>query len=99
EEIASMARTLGYAYVAITDHSRSRPLGLDEVGLRKHVAKIRALDRKLGGRPHLLAGIEVDILADGSLDLPLDLLASLDCVVASVHSHFRQPREVMTERL
>lgn len=99
EEVAAMARSLGYAYLAITDHSRSRPLGLDEAALRKHVARIRALDRKLGGRPHLLAGIEVDILADGTLDLPLDLLATLDCVVASVHSHFRQPREVMTERI
>lgn len=99
EEIASQARSLGYAYVAITDHSRSRPLGLDEAGLLEHVAKIRALDQKLRGRPHLLTGIEVDILADGSLDLPLALLASLDCVVASVHSHFRQPREVMTERI
>jgi len=99
EEVASMARSLGYAYVAITDHSRSRPLGLDETALREHVEKVRTLDRKLRGRPHLLTGIEVDILADGSLDLPLELLASLDCVVASVHSHFHQPREVMTERI
>lgn len=98
-EVAEAARRLGRAYVAITDHSRSRPLGLDEARLRAQRAEVRALDAKLRGRPHLLAGVEVDILPDGSLDLDLEALAELDVVVASVHSHFDQPRREMTARL
>lgn len=99
EDIAKEARKLGHEYIAITDHSRSRPLGLTEAGLRRQIDEIRALNRKLRGRPHLLTGIEVDILSDGSLDLPIALLETLDCVVASVHSHFNQSREAMTERI
>lgn len=99
EEIAAEARRLGRGYLAITDHSRSRPLGLDEDGLRAQLERVRTLDRASGGGPRLLAGVEVDILADGSLDLPLDLLAELDWVVASIHSHFRESSERTTERL
>lgn len=99
EELAREARKLGHSYVAITDHSRSRPLGLDEAGILRQAEEIRRLDQKFAGRPHLLRGIEVDILPDGSLDLPLELLASLDCVVASVHSQFNQSRETMTRRI
>jgi DNA polymerase (family 10) len=57
------------------------------------------LDSRLRGRPHLLAGIEVDILPDGSLDLEPEALEALDCVVASVHSRFNMPEEEMTERI
>lgn len=99
EELAGEARRLGRSYLAITEHSRSRPLGLDADALLRHAAEIRVLDKKLRGRPHLLTGIEVDILPDGSLDLPLEVLAALDCVVASVHSHFNQSRETMTRRI
>lgn len=99
EEIWLEGRRLGRAYLAITDHSRSRPLGLDARGLLDHAATIRGLDARLRGGPRLLAGVEVDILEDGSLDLPVEVLAELDWVVASIHSHFQAPVEVQTLRL
>jgi DNA polymerase (family 10) len=98
-ELAEAARKLGRRYVAITDHSRSRPLGLDEAALAKHVAAIRQLNKELSGKPQLLAGIEVDILPDGTLDLPSGALSGLDCVVASVHSRFNDPENKMTDRV
>ena len=99
EEIAAEADRLGRRYLAVTDHSKSRPLGLDADGLRAQIGYVRALDRRLRGRPRLLTGVEVDILPDGSLDLPLELLAELDWVVASIHSHFRDPSGRTTDRL
>jgi len=99
EEIAAEADRLGRRYLAVTDHSKSRPLGLDADGLRAQIEYVRALDRRLRGRPRLLTGVEVDILPDGSLDLPLELLAELDWVVASIHSHFRDPSGRTTDRL
>jgi len=99
EELAEEAWRLGRRYLAITDHSRSRPLGLEAEALLEHAEHIRAVDRMLGGHPRLLAGVEVDILPDGSLDLPLELLAQLDWVVASVHSRLRDPCEVITRRV
>ena len=99
EELALEARRLGRRYLAITDHSRSRPLGLDPAGAGRVAAEVRRLDRVLGGRPRLLTGVEVDILRDGSLDLPLELLAGLDWVVASIHSHFHEPAEATTARI
>jgi DNA polymerase (family 10) len=99
EELATAARALGRRYLAVTDHSRSRPLGLDAARLADHAAAIRALDARLGGRPHLLAGIEVDILPTGALDLPAEALAGLDCVVAAIHSRLADPAPRNTERL
>ncbi len=101
EEMALAAAERGRRYVAITDHSKALAFarGLDEARLREHVARIRAADRKLGGTIRVLAGIEVDILADGTLDLSADALAELDVVIASVHSHFDQPREEITARV
>ncbi|HSP79995.1 MAG TPA: DNA polymerase/3'-5' exonuclease PolX [Myxococcaceae bacterium] len=99
EELAAAARRLGRRYLAITDHSRSRPQGLDEARLRAHVRHIRRVDRGLRGRPHLLTGLEVDILADGAVDLDEEVLAELDCVVASVHSRFNMGAEEMTGRI
>jgi DNA polymerase (family 10) len=99
EQIAAAARELGRRYVAVTDHSRSRPLGLDEARLREHTSAIRALDDRLHGRPHLLAGIEVDVLPTGALDLPGEALAALDWVVAGVHSRLADPAPRMTDRI
>jgi DNA polymerase (family 10) len=99
DELAAAARALGRKYLAITDHSRSRPLGLDAARLAEHAAAIRALDARLEGRPHLLAGIEVDILPTGALDLPEDALAGLDCVVAAIHSRLSDPASRNTERI
>ncbi len=98
-EIADEARRLGRRYLAVTDHSRSRPLGLDARELAAQVEEVRALDRERGGRPRLLAGVEVDIGADGSLDLPPEALEGLDCVVAAVHSHLGDPAEKMERRV
>src|SRR5206468_5887358 len=86
-------------YIAITDHSQALAManGLDEHRALEHAARIRALDGAAGVR--LLAGIECDIRADGSLDLADDCLGALDLVVASVHSAFNQDRQQMTDRL
>lgn len=99
DELAAAARALGRSYVAITDHSRARPLGLDADRLRDHAAAIRALDARLDGRPRLLAGVEVDILPSGVLDLPDEALSGLDCVVASIHSRLADPAPRNTERI
>jgi DNA polymerase (family 10) len=98
--MAEAARREGHEYIAITDHSQSLAManGLDEPRAEAHAARIRALDAEgLGVR--LLAGIECDIRADGTMDLAADCLAGLDLVVASVHSAFSQDRQQMTERL
>jgi DNA polymerase (family 10) len=98
EELADEADRLGRRYLAVTDHSRSRPLGLDEKALGEQRARIAELNRTRSG-VRLLAGIEVDILPDGSLDLPAAALAGLDWVVASVHSEFGQSQQRMTDRI
>lgn len=98
-EMAEAAREAGLEYIAITDHSRALAManGLNEVRALAHATKVRAEDGLHGVR--LLAGIECDILADGTLDLADDCLAALDLVVASVHSHFAQDRQQMTDRI
>ena len=98
-EMAQAACAAGLEYIAITDHSQALAManGLDEARALAHCARVRAEDRAHGVR--LLAGIECDILADGSMDLSDDCLAQLDIVIASVHSAFNQDRSQMTERL
>jgi len=98
-ELAAEARRLGRRYLAITDHSRSRPRGLDAERLGERTAAVRQLDARLGGRPHLLAGIEVDVQASGALDLPAEALLGLDLVVAGVHSRLGDPAEKITDRV
>ncbi|HKT81419.1 MAG TPA: DNA polymerase/3'-5' exonuclease PolX [Vicinamibacterales bacterium] len=97
--MAEAARDAGFEYLAITDHSQSLAManGLDERRALAHAERIRAEDGKHGVR--LLAGIECDILTDGTLDLADDCLAALDFVVASVHSGFALERTQMTDRL
>ena len=98
--MAIAAREAGLEYIAITDHSQSLAManGLDERRAIEHAQRIRAVDAEgLGIR--LLAGVECDILPDGSLDLADDCLAALDIVVASVHSAFNQERQEMTDRV
>jgi DNA polymerase (family 10) len=98
EAMAVAAREAGYEYLAITDHSASFGFG-NEVGphrLREQIELIRSTDVD-GIR--LLAGSEVNILPDGTLDYDDDLLAALDWVVASVHSSLRMPAAAMTERI
>ena len=100
ESMAEAAHRLGHRYIAITEHSRALAManGLDEDRALEHAARIRALNGRYDGLT-LLAGIECDILADGTLDLSHDCLAALDIVVASVHSHFNQDSEQMTDRV
>ena len=100
EELALAARDMGYQYIAITDHSAGRGIahGLDAERLRKQLAEIRALNERLTGI-HVLAGVEVDIRADGSLDLPHEVLSELDIVIAAVHSAMHQSQEKMTRRV
>jgi DNA polymerase (family 10) len=98
-EMAQAARQAGLDYLAITDHTQSLAManGLDEKRAEAHAARIRAADGQHGVR--LLAGVECDIRADGTLDLHDDCLASLDFVIASVHSGFNQERQQMTDRV
>jgi DNA polymerase (family 10) len=100
-EMAGAALERGYGYIAITDHSKNLAMtnGLDDTRALQHIARIREVDREMEGRIRIFPGIEVDILADGALDLSDDVLAQMDVVVASVHSHFNQPVEEMTERM
>jgi len=100
EEMALAAKDLGYQYIAITEHSAGRGIahGLDVERLKKQVAEIRALNGRLTGI-RVLAGIEVDIRADGRLDLPHEILSELDLVIAAVHSAMHQSEERMTQRV
>jgi len=100
EEMAEAALERGYQYMAITDHSKNLAFanGLDDPRALAHIQKIRKANQKFDGLT-IFAGIEVDILADGSLDLSDDVLAQMDVVIASVHSAFNQESVQMTERL
>jgi len=100
EEMAEAARELGHQYIAITDHSKAVTVanGLDEKRMAALIKKIHALSEKeLGIR--VLAGAEVDILKDGSLDYSDEILAQLEVVVCSIHSYFNLDRAAMTERM
>lgn len=100
EEMVDGAAELGFEYLGIADHSRStiQAHGLDETRLRAQVAQIRALN-KTRDDIRVFAGTECDILRDGSLDFPDELLAEMDFVVASVHSAFSLSEAEMTERV
>jgi DNA polymerase (family 10) len=99
EEMAEAAKAHGYKYMAITDHSKNLAFanGLDDARAVGHIRRIREANQKIEGI-QIFAGIEVDILADGELDLSDDVLAQMDIVIASVHSAFNQEPAKMTER-
>jgi DNA polymerase (family 10) len=100
EEMAEAARKRGYKYMAITDHSKNLAFanGLDDTRALEHMQRIRKVNDAMEGI-QIFAGIEVDILPDGDLDLSNEVLAQMDVVVASVHSQFNQDRAKMTGRL
>ncbi|HEX6006527.1 MAG TPA: PHP domain-containing protein, partial [Burkholderiales bacterium] len=100
EVMARAARAAGLEYIAVTDHSKALAManGLDEKRALEHAARIRALDGQIDGL-RVLAGIECDILPDGSLDLSDECLSALDIVIASVHSAMRQEEAEMTARI
>lgn len=99
-EMVAAAAKLGYSYMAVTEHSRSLAVsrGLDVERLLAQGKLVEELNRENDGFK-ILTGIEVDILKDGSLDLPDEVLANLDVVIASIHSHFRLSRAEQTERV
>jgi DNA polymerase (family 10) len=100
-EMAEAAIAAGYEYIAITDHSKNLAMtnGLDEKRALEHIARIREVDKEFEGRIRVFTGIEVDILADGALDLADEVLAQMEIVIASVHTRFEQSREEMTQRV
>jgi len=104
EEMAEAGRKLGYSYVAITDHSASHGFGnnVTPKRLEERIEEIGALNEQYksrGQRFRVLAGSEVNILPDGTLDYDDELLAQLDWVVASVHTSFKQDSDRMTKRM
>jgi DNA polymerase (family X) len=101
EEMAEAARGRGYAYLAITDHSASHGFGNDVSArqLARRIDEIRAWNDSAPGGFRLLAGSEVNIGTDGSLDYPDELLAELDWVMGSVHTSFAISEKAMTERV
>jgi len=100
EEMAEAARARGYKYMAITDHSKNLAFanGLDDKRALEHIQRIRKANEKIDGIK-VFAGVEVDILGDGELDLSDSVLAEMDIVIASVHSQFNQEPAKMTDRL
>ena len=101
EEMAEATRERGYEYFGVADHSRSAHyaggLSIDELSAQGEEAK--RLNARYRGRFRILRGTESDILPDGSLDYPDEVLAGLDFVVASIHGQFRMNKEAQTERL
>jgi DNA polymerase (family 10) len=100
-EMAEAAFARGLKYIAITDHSKNLAMtnGMDDRRALGHVKRIREVDAEMEGRIRVLAGVEVDILGEGELDLADETLSEMDIVVASVHSRFDQTIEQMTERI
>jgi DNA polymerase (family 10) len=99
-DMAQKAKEMGYSYIAITDHSKAVRVarGLDEKGMVKQLAAIERVNGQTPG-VRILKGVEVDILADGSLDLKDDILKECDVVIASVHSRFNMEEAEMTRRI
>ena len=100
-EMAEAARALGYQYLGVSDHSRSAHYagGLSLEKIRRQHDEVHALNEEFGTTFRILKGIESDILADGSLDYPDEILAAFDFVVASVHSGFRRDKAEQTSRI
>jgi DNA polymerase (family 10) len=99
-EMAQAAHAAGLKYAVVSDHSRGLGVahGAGPEELRRQRAEVEEVNRRMGGTFRVLTGVEVEVRADGSLDLPDEVLAELDIVVAAVHSGLRQPREQFTAR-
>jgi DNA polymerase (family 10) len=99
DHLVGAAEARGYEYIIVSDHSKSTAIanGLDVDALRAQRRLIRELQPRF--RIRILAGAECDILADGAMDFPDDVLAELDVVLAAVHSRFKQARDAMTKRI
>ncbi len=101
EELARAAIDRGLEYIAITDHTKNLAMthGLDEKRIRKQMTEIDNLNKKLKGKIVVLKGTECDILKDGTLDLPDNILRDLDIVGVAVHTYFNLPRKEQMERI
>ena len=101
EEMAEAARALGYEYIAITDHSKAIAMafGLDEKRVVDFARTVRKVNESGNPGIRIFAGLECDIMKDGSMDIAWDALAELDIVIGSVHSHMNLEPEAMTERM
>ena len=99
-DMVEAARALGYEYIAIVDHFRFAQAipGMDPDDLVRQMEEIRELNRKLDGF-RVLSGVEANILPDGSIDVPKEILRELDIVVAAVHTQMRMPKSQMTKRI
>ena len=99
--MAEATRTREYQYFGIADHSKSAHYagGLSIEEIEEQHAEIDSLNKRYGHKFRVFKGIESDILADGSLDYPDDILARFDFVVASVHGRFKMDREAQTQRI
>jgi len=100
-DVVAAAISRGYEFVAVTDHSQSLKItnGLTPERLTKQIGAVRKAESEAGGGISVLAGSEVDIKPDGSLDYPASLLKDLDIVIGSVHSRFKMDKKEMTERI
>ena len=100
EAMVLAAKTIGYHYIAITDHSAGRGIahGLDVKRLRQQMSEIKQLNQRHKGI-RIFSGVEVDIKADGSLDSPAELLADIDVVIAAIHSGMTESQEQVTSRI
>ncbi|MFC1540427.1 DNA polymerase/3'-5' exonuclease PolX [Candidatus Margulisiibacteriota bacterium] len=100
EAMALAAKKLGYRYIAITDHTESTRIagGLSEKEVLQNIKKIKEANKKIEGI-EILAGAEVDILADGQLDYSDEILAQMDIVLTAIHSRFKMPKDEMTRRV
>jgi DNA polymerase (family 10) len=100
-DVIAAAISRGYEFVAVTDHSQSLKItnGLTPERLTKQIGAVRKAEGEAGGKISVLAGSEVDIKPDGSLDYPASLLEDLDIVIGSVHSRFKMDKKQMTERI
>ena len=98
-ELAKIGEEHGYEYLLCSDHSATLGIahGLDGERLKKQAQEIEQVNR--GSSCHILQGVEVDILSDGTLGLPNNILAGLDIVIASIHSGFNEDRDIMTRRV
>jgi DNA polymerase (family X) len=101
EQMAEATRRRGYQYFGVADHSKSARYagGLSVEQIRQQHAEIDRLNARFDGSFRIFKGIESDILADGSLDYPDEILREFDFIVASIHGQFRMDRELQTERL
>ncbi|MGE4063381.1 MAG: PHP domain-containing protein [Rhodospirillaceae bacterium] len=101
EDMAAAARKRGYQYLGLTEHSQSAAYagGLTPAEVESQQRKIDKLNKKLGASFHVFKGIESDILGDGSLDYPEDVLKTFDFIIASVHSKFKLSAREQTQRI